>query len=344
MRAWCYAEGALQLAFPQIASDNHVPDGATLVDDADLHIRAVEELLHDLNRDPDPDHARAGALLEHLAAHAESRIVAFAEFAATVNALYRRLVRRGGIAMLTGRGGRVAGGSMTRRELLAQFAPDANPRQHPARRVRMLITTDLLSEGVNLQQANVVVHADLPWSPARCDQRVGRVRRLASSHDEVFVYALRPPASADLLLRLEQRLRHKTSLAARAVGVGGTIMPRLFAEPVVEAPPSLHADAQLTALLQKWAGPLADSHGNTPIVAAARAGVPGLVAVVDWGDGPKIIGQRGRDIRAQIENVLGAVRTAGGDVWVNVGHTWSAERGEGVAVALQDRLKSELGM
>ncbi|MGH7689279.1 MAG: helicase-related protein, partial [Gemmatimonadaceae bacterium] len=96
----------------------------------------------------------------------------------------------------------------------------ARPRRTPhAHRVTMLITTDLLSEGVNLQEANVVVHADLPWSPARAEQRVGRVRRLTSPHDRVFVYAFRPPASADHLLHLERRLRHKIALAARAVGI-----------------------------------------------------------------------------------------------------------------------------
>ena len=47
----------------------------------------------------------------------------------------------------------------------------------------LLLTTDLASEGVNLQDASVVVHLDLPWTAARLEQRVGRVARLASAHD-----------------------------------------------------------------------------------------------------------------------------------------------------------------
>ena len=313
LRAWCYADGALQLAFPQIATDNPIPDHQTLIDDASHHIRAVRGLLDDLNREPDPDDARANALRAVLDAHPESRVVVFAEFAATVRALFARMVRYGGIAMLSGRGGMVSGGRLTRRDVLAQFSPHQRQNVHPSRRIRMLITTDLFSEGVNLQEANVVVHADLPWSPARCEQRVGRVRRLGSRYSEVFAYALRPPASADLLLRLEERLRHKISIAARAIGVGGTIMPRLFAEPTVEAPRSLLADAELSALLERWWRALPEGSPRSPMVAAARADIRGFIAVVDWGDGPTIVARINRDIRSGGDEVLPAARCADGD-------------------------------
>ncbi len=121
-----------------------------------------------------------------------------------------------------------------------------------AERVSMLIATDLLSEGVNLQEASVVVHADLPWSPARFEQRVGRVRRLASPHAEVHVYALRPPAPADRMLRLERRLRDKLAAAAHTVGVHGTIMPSLFSAVSFGTPSPACALEQSRRLLAGW--------------------------------------------------------------------------------------------
>ena len=94
-----------------------------------------------------------------------------------------------------------------------------------AERIDLLITTDLLSEGLNLQEASVIVHLDLPWNPARLDQRVGRALRLGSRHEAVTVYSIAPPASAERLLRIETRLRDKLSVAQRTIGVAGRILP-----------------------------------------------------------------------------------------------------------------------
>jgi superfamily II DNA/RNA helicase len=91
----------------------------------------------------------------------------------------------------------------------------------------LLITTDVLSEGLNLQEASVVVHLDYPWNPARLDQRIGRVRRLGSRHHVVTVYALAPPAPAERLLRIDERLRDKLRVAQRTIGVAGHILPSL---------------------------------------------------------------------------------------------------------------------
>lgn len=316
LRAWCFADGALQLAFPELAADAVPSNTAALIDQSDLHVQAVRALRERLARGADPDEARAAALLRIRRRHPAARIVVFAEFAATVRMLYARLAHGGGVAMLTHRGGQIAGGRVSRRELLAQFAPGtgAAPTPTPAQRVTMLIATDLLSEGVNLQQANVVVHADLPWSPARFEQRVGRVRRLSSPHESVYVYALRPPASADRLLRLERRLRHKIAAAARAVGVRGTILPRLFPPPPVDAPPGVRDDAAVTSGLERWLrdAPAPRGDDGRAIVAAVRARTTGFLAAVrdrgrdrvvaadgtTIGDGPAIV-------RAAVESAVG---------------------------------------
>jgi hypothetical protein len=289
LRSWCYADGVLQLAFPQLASDVPAPDCATLVNEAETHMVAVRTLLRGLADIPDPDDRRAAALRDVLDRHPHAQVVVFAEFAATVKALYTRLLPLGGVAMLTGRGGQVAGGAVTRAELLEQFSPGAGHPVPAARRVRLLITTDLFSEGVNLQRASVVVHADLPWSPARAEQRVGRVRRMGSAHPDVFVYGLRPPAPADHLLQLEARLRRKVAAAAHLVGVEGTIMPRLFTAPVAVVAAPHAAAAELSQLLEPWlcAEPAALLAG--PLVAGAVATTDGFLAVVDWGDGPRLV-------------------------------------------------------
>src|SRR6202044_1573936 len=139
-------------------------------------------------------------------------------------------------------------GTITRRQAITRFAPAANnaPPPKPAHRIDLLITTDLLSEGVNLQDAVAVIHLDLPWTPARLEQRVGRVARLGSPHHHTAVYAIAPPAPSDSLLGLDRRLRHKLREAGRTLGLAGSILP---SPSHTETP---QHSATIRATLERW--------------------------------------------------------------------------------------------
>lgn len=84
----------------------------------------------------------------------------------------------------------------------------------------MIVTTDVLAEGVNLQQARHIINIDLPWNPQRLVQRSGRTDRIGSPHNENFVRCFFPTADLDRILRLEERLQRKIKQAAAAVGTG----------------------------------------------------------------------------------------------------------------------------
>src|SRR5262249_624433 len=147
-----------------------------------------------------------------------------------------------------------AGGRISREAAIAQFSPRPGlvpEAHHDIERIDLLITTDLLSEGLNLQEASVIVHLDLPWNPARLDQRVGRALRLGSRHEPVTVYSIAPPASAERVLRIEARLREKLRVAERTVGVTGRILPSLITEPAVE-PGFAEQRAALETTLGAW--------------------------------------------------------------------------------------------
>jgi len=70
--------------------------------------------------------------------------------------------------------------------------------------IRILIATDILSEGVNLHKANVVVNYDLPWNSTRILQRVGRVNRIGTKHDSIYIYNFFPTEKAESEIRLEK--------------------------------------------------------------------------------------------------------------------------------------------
>ena len=88
----------------------------------------------------------------------------------------------------------------------------------------LLICTDVLAEGVNLQQARHIVNYDLPWNPMRLVQRHGRIDRLGSNHAEVFIHCVFPDEQLDELLGLEDRIRAKLRQAANSLGTP-TVLP-----------------------------------------------------------------------------------------------------------------------
>jgi hypothetical protein len=218
------------------------------------------------------------------------------------------LSRDAGVAALTAHGARVAGGRIDRASVLAQFAPrqSAAAWSSRAEHISLLITTDLLSEGLNLQEASVIVHLDLPWNPARLEQRVGRARRLGSRHEVVTVYTLAPPASAVRLLRIEARLETKLQIARKAIGASAPLLPMSTTGcDAREITGSADALGATEAALRRWMRREADVRDEDPpaprepatfiarddeglvaageqttFVAAVRADVDGCLAVI----------------------------------------------------------------
>ena len=139
------------------------------------------------------------------------------------------------LATYRGRIATVSGTSGNKPEVLWGFAPRTTqaPPGADDDRFDLLIATDVLAEGVNLQQAGHVVNYDLPWNPMRLVQRHGRIDRIGSRHAQVFIRCVFPDANLDELLGLEERLQHKLKQAAAAVGIGGEVLPGSRVEEVV---------------------------------------------------------------------------------------------------------------
>ena len=73
----------------------------------------------------------------------------------------------------------------------------------------LLITTDVLAEGINLHRANVLVNYDLPWNPTRIMQRVGRINRVGTEFDRIYVFNFFPTAQSEKELPMEERILEK---------------------------------------------------------------------------------------------------------------------------------------
>ena len=157
-----------------------------------------------------PAHDPKAEALERLLATRPAKTIVFSDTQATVRYLLQRLRSRRAAAVF-GASGRFAAGEARRHEVLRAFAPRSQNAPRPARAVEtdLLIATDLLSEGLNLQDAEQVVHYDLPWTPARLAQRVGRIDRLGSPHAQIAAVTFLPPEPLAAALALEERLAAK---------------------------------------------------------------------------------------------------------------------------------------
>ena len=88
----------------------------------------------------------------------------------------------------------------------------------PEQELRVLVATDVLSEGQNLQDAAIVVNFDLPWAIIRLIQRAGRVDRIGQKSERILCYSFLPADGVENLIRLRARVRQRLHENAEVVG------------------------------------------------------------------------------------------------------------------------------
>lgn len=76
----------------------------------------------------------------------------------------------------------------------------------------ILVTTDVLAEGMNLHRSNVIINYDLPWNPTRIMQRVGRINRVGTKHKELFVYNFFPTTNSDDINHQSENIINKIQM------------------------------------------------------------------------------------------------------------------------------------
>jgi superfamily II DNA or RNA helicase len=111
----------------------------------------------------------------------------------------------------------------------SRFSPKAKLYELKAddQELDLLVATDVLSEGQNLQDSGVLINYDLHWNPVRMIQRNGRVNRLGSEFDEVHVYNMKPESKLDGYLRLIQRLQGKIDIIRNTIGTDTPVLEEI---------------------------------------------------------------------------------------------------------------------
>ncbi len=112
-------------------------------------------------------------------------------------------------------------------KIIQRFAPEANDAREkidPNEEIDVLFATDVAGEGVNLQDANLVINYDLHWNPLRLIQRIGRVDRLGSEHDHIYALNFLPETELEKELGIVDRVESRVQEISSVLGEDGEIL------------------------------------------------------------------------------------------------------------------------
>lgn len=148
--------------------------------------------------------------------HPKDKILIFSQFADTAEYLYNQL-KHLGVSQIDC----VTGNSEDPTDYAYRFSPESNEMtgiKGTEQEIRVLVSTDVLSEGQNLQDGHVIVNFDLPWALIRLVQRTGRVDRIGQKAERILCYSFLPEDGLENILFLRRRLRTRIQQNAEVVG------------------------------------------------------------------------------------------------------------------------------
>ncbi len=169
------------------------------------------------------------------------KVLVFSYFATTIDYLTQELnnsflaeigIKQDQIAFLKSKTGK------NKQAIVQRFSPKAQ-KQVPVNglinglpELQVLCSTDVLSEGQNLQDCNIIINYDLHWNPVKMIQRNGRINRLGKSFGEIFIYIFnfRPEDQLDKFLRLMKKLQDKIRVIGYSVGIDSSVLGEQITE------------------------------------------------------------------------------------------------------------------
>jgi Superfamily II DNA and RNA helicases len=142
----------------------------------------------------------------------ENHLIIFTESKETANYLYKNLDRKYSDKVLCYTGD---SGEAIRDKVIENF--DARAR-HRKDDYRILVSTEVLAEGVNLHRSNTVINYDIPWNPTRMMQRVGRINRVDTPFDKIYTFNFFPTTQSNDQIKLKEAAEAKINAFLTLLG------------------------------------------------------------------------------------------------------------------------------
>ena len=200
-----------------------------LFKDIDKDIHLLKNILEKVNKIKPEDDAKLKVLKDRLLELSkDGQIILFTYYADTLNYIYNEIIKDRRFSKLKIEA--ISSSGLTSK----------NPQQREkivedlfSKKINILLSTDVLSEGQNLQSAKYLINYDLHWNPTRMIQRAGRIDRIGSPFKKIFVYNFFPEDELEELLKLVEILQNKIIDIDKSVGLDQTILgeeihPKVF--------------------------------------------------------------------------------------------------------------------
>ena len=183
------------------------------------------------------------------------KILLFSYFTDTINYLEKRLPGLIGDEEFASKSAFLSGANRALlEETVKRFSPiSTNSGVEKSEGIDFLFATDVLSEGQNLQDCGNLINYDLHWNPVRMIQRNGRINRLGSAYESVFIYNMHPETVLDSYLKLVKRLERKIDTIKFTIGTDQSVLGE--EENPIEFLDGLEDDESLKEVLHLYQNP-----------------------------------------------------------------------------------------
>jgi superfamily II DNA or RNA helicase len=206
--------GPLKTRFRWLRADRFVPQ---LKQDLKTDIKILLSILRKCGAwKPESDEKLAKLHELITKKHPGEKVLVFSQFADTVIYLNSQLASMGVKRMAE-----ATGDTDDPTKIAWRFSPNSNNKRSeilPENELDVVISTDVLSEGQNLQDGSIVVNYDLPWAIIRLIQRAGRVDRIGQKAERILCYTFLPAEGVNRIIRLRERIRQRLHENAEVVG------------------------------------------------------------------------------------------------------------------------------
>ncbi|MCD5397174.1 MAG: phospholipase D-like domain-containing protein, partial [Candidatus Pacebacteria bacterium] len=179
-------------------------------------LKEIQKLWQNIKRDP-----KLLKFIKMLSSHQilkKHRLIVFTESKETCDYLAKNLESKFPNQVLSYSGGSSAA---TREKVIENF--DARAR-FPKDDYRILISTEVLSEGVNLHRSDVVISYDIPWNPTRLMQRVGRINRVDTAFDKIYSFNFFPTTQSNIQIKLKEAAEAKIRAFISLLGADARLL------------------------------------------------------------------------------------------------------------------------
>ena len=208
----------------EVSSGYHVADfnSEKLQADIEADVKLLQKMLELVKPIKPANDAKLQTFLEQMRGPLKKKkVLVFTSYVDTANYIFSNGIQASDSDV-------VASTSKNKSRAVARFAPKANhivwEKHRDEGELRVLVATDVLAEGLNMQDCDIIVNYDLHWNPVRLIQRFGRIDRIGSEHDEIYGYNFLPEVGIEKNLGIERVLAARIQEIHKTLGEDAAIL------------------------------------------------------------------------------------------------------------------------